>query len=326
MLAYILALAVGLGSIGLYLAAFFVPEIHRKNDFYWSGLGFFYALMLWVCAGRITGGVLLGQLASVSLLGWFGWQTLTLRRELTPVEQQTELPSKEVALGTVRSQAIALKDTLQSKLSNVSMPENLSELPQKAGGLLKNAKDRVQGMVSSAKQRQNQRTAKATPASSTPVQPKAGPTVTITSQPVPSTPAPTAEQPPQVREVPLGSEPPITTEEPSGPDMPGASGTEASIEEIAPEVELAPPAEPVGSGDPSDRANPPASPVAVEAMPVDMPETPLTPTTETPSAPTGEVPKAIHPNPPAPELVEEAVEDAKAKNLPSSPPEASAES
>ena len=93
MLAYILALAVGLGSLGIYLAAFFLPEIHRKTDFYSSGVGLFYALMLWVCAGRLTGGVLLGQIAAVSLLGWFCWQTLTLRRQLVPAEQQTELPS-----------------------------------------------------------------------------------------------------------------------------------------------------------------------------------------------------------------------------------------
>ncbi|PSO83553.1 MAG: hypothetical protein BRC45_07635 [Cyanobacteria bacterium QS_5_48_63] len=83
MLAYILAIAVGLGSFALYITAFFFPELHRKSDFFWSGLGLFYALVLWVCAGRITGGVLLGQLAGVSLLGWLGWQTLTLRSEVS---------------------------------------------------------------------------------------------------------------------------------------------------------------------------------------------------------------------------------------------------
>ena len=114
MLAYILALAVGLGSLGIYLAAFFLPEIHRKTDFYWSGVGLFYALMLWVCAGRLTGGVLLGQIAAVSLLGWFCWQTLTLRRQLVPVEQQTELPTT-------------------------------AELQSKVGGLLTSVQDKIQG-------------------------------------------------------------------------------------------------------------------------------------------------------------------------------------
>jgi hypothetical protein len=50
MLAYILAIAVAVSSLALYLAAFFLPEVHRKNDFIWSGVGLFYALVLWVCA------------------------------------------------------------------------------------------------------------------------------------------------------------------------------------------------------------------------------------------------------------------------------------
>ena len=93
MLAYVLALVVGLSSIALYMAAFFFPEVHRKNDFLWSGLGMFYALVLWVCAGRITGGVLLGQTTSVALLGWLGWQTLVLRRQVAPLDQQTAVPT-----------------------------------------------------------------------------------------------------------------------------------------------------------------------------------------------------------------------------------------
>lgn len=92
MLAYLLAIVVGLGSFGLYMAAFFLPEIHRRYDLVWSGVGLFYALVLWVCAGRMTGAVLLGQMASVSLLGWFGWQALTLRLAETPIDQRTELP------------------------------------------------------------------------------------------------------------------------------------------------------------------------------------------------------------------------------------------
>lgn len=93
MLAYILAIAVGLGSFALYMSAFFFPEVHRKNDLVWSGVGLFYALILWACAGRFTGAVLLGQVASVSLLGWLGWQTLSLRRSLTPVAQRTPIPA-----------------------------------------------------------------------------------------------------------------------------------------------------------------------------------------------------------------------------------------
>jgi hypothetical protein len=105
MLAHILALAVGFASFSLYMAAFFFPEVHRKYDLTWSGVGMFYALVLWVCAGRITGGVLLGQTASVTLLGWLGWQTLTLRRALTPIDQQTPLPGSAITI----SEAVQLK-------------------------------------------------------------------------------------------------------------------------------------------------------------------------------------------------------------------------
>jgi hypothetical protein len=93
MLAYILAVLVGTGSVGLYISAFFFPEIHRKQDFIWSGVGFFYALVLWIYARQETGGILVGQTASVALLGWFGWQTLKLRRQLVPVSQQTPIPT-----------------------------------------------------------------------------------------------------------------------------------------------------------------------------------------------------------------------------------------
>lgn len=91
MLAYLLAAAVMLLSLALYMAAFLFPESGRKSDFFWSGLGFFYGLVLWICAGRITGGVLLGQVAGVALLGWFGVQTLSLRRLLTPAIDRTEI-------------------------------------------------------------------------------------------------------------------------------------------------------------------------------------------------------------------------------------------
>ena len=91
-MAYILALAVGLGSLALYLAFFFFPEVYRrKGDFVWSGLGLLYALTLWFCAGRITGAVLLGQMAAAPLLLWLGWEALTLRRQLIPQARQTPI-------------------------------------------------------------------------------------------------------------------------------------------------------------------------------------------------------------------------------------------
>jgi hypothetical protein len=96
MLAYILAITVAIGSFSFYMAAFFVPEMHRRQDFFWSGLGLFYAVVLWFCAGRLTGAVLLGQLVSVALLGGLGWHTLALRRDLTPELVQTPVTWDDV--------------------------------------------------------------------------------------------------------------------------------------------------------------------------------------------------------------------------------------
>lgn len=137
MLAYILALVVGLGSFALYMAAFFFPEVHRKNDFIWSGVGLFYALVLWVCAGRITGGVLLGQIAGVSLLGWLSWQTFSLRRQVSPLDQQTALPTA---------------DDVKAALSNLSSLEGRSQLTQQASRTFGQLKEGIQGAIASATQ------------------------------------------------------------------------------------------------------------------------------------------------------------------------------
>ncbi len=137
MLAYFLALAVGLGSIAVYLAAFFFPEIHRKNDFILSGVGLFYALVLWVFAQRITGGLLLGHVASVGLLGWLSWETLLLRRQLTPQKQQTQVPSAETVKTTVREQVNKLPFT-----------EQLAKLQRSIGNTFSGAKNEVQKKTS----------------------------------------------------------------------------------------------------------------------------------------------------------------------------------
>lgn len=79
MLAQLLAIIVGIGSFVLFTDAFLFPEVHRKGDFTWSGVGFVYALVLWVCAGQFTGGILLGQVAGVAFLTWLEWQMISLR-------------------------------------------------------------------------------------------------------------------------------------------------------------------------------------------------------------------------------------------------------
>jgi hypothetical protein len=133
MLAYILAFAVGIGSLAIYLVAFFFPEIHRKNDFILSGVGLFYALILWVFSPRITGGLLLGHVASVALLWWFGWQTLSLRRQLTPQTEQTPVPSSET-----------VKTSIQQQVTKLSVQQRLAQLQQGITGVFSGAKNRVQ--------------------------------------------------------------------------------------------------------------------------------------------------------------------------------------
>ncbi len=109
MLAYILAIIIALTSLSLYLSAFFLPELHRQDDFLWSGIGLFYALVLWVCAERITGGILLGQSAAVILMVSFGWQTVRLRRAIAHPEEQTDLTGFSV-LNWVKNRLGGKKD------------------------------------------------------------------------------------------------------------------------------------------------------------------------------------------------------------------------
>ncbi|HEY9690587.1 MAG TPA: Ycf66 family protein [Oculatellaceae cyanobacterium] len=301
MLAYILALAVGFGSVGLYIAAFFFPEVHRKSDLIWSGVGMFYALVLWVCAGRITGGVLLGQIASVALLGWFAWQTLIMRREMVPAAQQTPIPSKE---------------KLQETFSNFAPPGGFSGLQEQATNLFTTVKDKIQSTLAAVN------LPKSEPKPVQTQQPVASQTSeTSVAPPPPSTSIAVDDEPTLIEVVPLGAEFISPPSQPGGPDMPGASGKEASIEEIAPEVVLAPPAEPPGSGDPLDRLNPPPATFATDAVPMDLSGTALTPPAQVESSEDVEVPELVRPHPPDPELVEAAVEDAEAKAVPSLPPE-----
>ena len=94
MLPYILAVVVGLSSLYLLTTAFIAPDRHRQDDFLWSAVGLFYALVLWLCAGRITGAILLGQAAAAILFIAFAWQTLKLRQALF-------YPDKPVKLFTI---------------------------------------------------------------------------------------------------------------------------------------------------------------------------------------------------------------------------------
>ncbi|MFM6082853.1 MAG: Ycf66 family protein, partial [Dolichospermum sp.] len=132
MLAYFIALVVACGSLAIYLSAFFFPEIHRQNDFIWSGVGLFYALVLWIFAPGITGGLLLGHIASVALLVWFVAQTLLLRRQLAPEGQQTPLPSPEL-----------IKISFQEQMSKFSVKEKFRQLSGFIGSVFSGAKGKL---------------------------------------------------------------------------------------------------------------------------------------------------------------------------------------
>ena len=246
MLAYVLALVIGLGSLGIYMAAFFFPEIHRKEDFIWSGVGLFYALVLWVCAGRITGGVLLGQIASTALLGWFAWQTLTLRRSLTPVEQQTPLPSQ---------------DELQTKLKTLS-PGGLQGLQKQVSGLFRKGKSEAKTTPTSVNTKVSSPGVTVIDKTTTQTQPAS---VEASTTKVTEVTAPATKEEPAVGDAELSESPELVRPNPPDPKLVEVAKNSASsdeitsteetipVEEIAPEVELAPPAEPPGPGDPEDR-------------------------------------------------------------------------
>ena len=87
MLSYALAIVVAISSLVLFSTAFFMSKIHRRDDFLWSAVGLFYALVLWYCARNITGAVLLGQAAATVLLVSYSWQTIKLRQIIADPEK-----------------------------------------------------------------------------------------------------------------------------------------------------------------------------------------------------------------------------------------------
>ena len=230
MLAYVLALVIGFGSIALYMAAFFFPEVHRKNDFMWSLVGLFYALVLWVCAGRITGGVLMGQLASVALVAGFAWETLTLRRAIASPEQQTPIESQ---------------NELQTKFKDLVSGGNLQGLQQRVTGLFRKAESKA---TVAAKQVETEVKEVATP-------PTPEPTVnTPIIEILDKRDTPTEETTPElIPPIPPTPELIEAAQKSASPDTETSEDAALPIEVIAPEVELAPPAEPPGPGDPEDR-------------------------------------------------------------------------
>jgi len=299
MLAYVLALAVGLGSFALYMAAFFFPEVHRKNDFVWSGVGLFYALVLWVCAGRITGGLLLGQVASVALLGWSISQTLQLRRQVTPAQQQTELPS-----------ATEVKDTVQAQVEK-TIPSVLVGASKALNG--------VTTKIGQTFSKSNQPKPPVATTATTTTKPPASPKVEVIDNRTPITesqsveaPAPTIE----AKEVKVAAS---TTEVTQAVVPPTPTETAEDISPLTDEVasKTTEVVQPVAPSTPTEIADSPeiAPPLTEEEAISQAVETAL-------SEPQEPVPaQPVHPHPPDLEIVEAALKDAEEKHLPASPPE-----
>jgi hypothetical protein len=122
MLHSLLAWTMGLGSLGLFASGFFLPEIRRKNDLIWSGIGLFYALVMTVDSGRLRGGMVLEELASVILIVWFALQILKQRRRSAPPEKLTPLPN------SMESWTTFLKDGWGRLQQSFSDPDALEAL------------------------------------------------------------------------------------------------------------------------------------------------------------------------------------------------------
>jgi len=135
MLTYIIAIAIALSSFTLFGIAFFSPDVHRQDDFLWSGVGLFYALVLWICAERITGAVLLGQTAAAILIISFGWQTLQLRRG--PGDAQNLgfflLSWLQSSFGPVTSRATPAVETIKTKIPPSPASVEEETVPPKSG-------------------------------------------------------------------------------------------------------------------------------------------------------------------------------------------------
>lgn len=97
MLSYALAIAVAISSLVLFLTAFLKSDLHRRDDFLWSVVGLFYALVLWYCARNITGAVLLGQAAATALLISYSWQILKLREMIANPEKAATTSSFSIS-------------------------------------------------------------------------------------------------------------------------------------------------------------------------------------------------------------------------------------
>jgi hypothetical protein len=139
MLSYALAIAVAISSLVLFLTAFLMSGIHRKDDFLWGAVGLFYALVLWYCARNITGAVLLGQAAATVLVVSYSWQTIKLRQAMQRVIAS---PKGTVEGGSSPQEPVNQEASADSAQANET--NNFSSVIGSINGLLKRRKPQVQ--------------------------------------------------------------------------------------------------------------------------------------------------------------------------------------
>ena len=113
----VLAIVVALASLFLFLISFIAPRLYRAQDLWWSGVGIFYALVLWFCSAQIRGAILLGTIASVSLLGWLSTQVYLSRWALL-----TDAEKGGGALKQLQALGQKLSRLLESRPSKTSTP------------------------------------------------------------------------------------------------------------------------------------------------------------------------------------------------------------
>jgi Ycf66 protein N-terminus len=147
MLTYLLAAIVAIASLGLYALTFFLPAFKRERDLIWSGVGVFYALVLWICAEQVRGGLLLGQISSVAIIGWLGWEAFGARWGGLSDADREQAKGLTDFTTSIKSKVAAI-DFSKADLSQV----DLGKLGDQAKGLANKAKDSAQSIADKTKE------------------------------------------------------------------------------------------------------------------------------------------------------------------------------
>jgi hypothetical protein len=98
-------------------------------------VGLFYGLVLWLCAGRFTGGALLGQMAAVVLVLSFAWQTISLRAAIANPEKQAGIKTFSLldwiggGLGKKKAKVQPTAKPVVEAVTPVEKTESLTETP-----------------------------------------------------------------------------------------------------------------------------------------------------------------------------------------------------